>query len=414
MAEQPSSRVDPDVVAYSAFAGLRNDVDPERFGLTDLTVGTNIDLDKSGRISRRAGYALMRAGATHSLWAQGGLGVFVSGSTLYRLSDAYGAVVLRTGLTVGARMSYLPLNDSLFFSNGYERGELRFGTLHSWGLDVPAPPAAVVTVGSMTAGIYQFSMTYLRNDGQESGAPLAGVVTVPEGGGLVFTLPVSTDLEVADKVVYLTPPNGERLYRALLLPNAQTTATYQNDARELAQPLDTQFLGPPPAGHLLCYYRGCVFVAVEDVIYRSEPFAYSLFDLRKYMQMDGVVTMMEGYEDNERSPETNAVRSGIFIGTEKQCGTLIGSNADDFQYVQKTDYGAVRGAVAHVEGSVFGDGSTNAGLLPMFVTTNGICIGMPDMTIKNLTRSKYGFSAAGQGAAFFNAGPNRFVAVTNY
>jgi hypothetical protein len=49
----------------------------------------------------------------------------------------------------------------------------------------------------------------------------------------------------------------------------------------------------------------------------------------------------------------------------------------------------------------------------MWHSQQGICVGMPDLSIRNLTRSKYTFSASGQGAAVFMPGPNRFIA-TNY
>ena len=69
MADTPTQERDRDVVTYVAFNGLRNDVSSERFDIGDLEVADNIDIDKTGRIARRAGYTSVTAGAAHSLWA---------------------------------------------------------------------------------------------------------------------------------------------------------------------------------------------------------------------------------------------------------------------------------------------------------------------------------------------------------
>jgi len=105
--------------------------------------------------------------------------------------------------------------------------------------------------------------------------------------------------------------------------------------------------------------------------------------------------------------------SGLFIGTDTSCGVLIGSSPEDFQYIRKTSYGAVDGALAYVDGALYGDNSLGARELPMWLSTQGICIGMPDMTIQNLTRTKFGFTVGSQGAAIFMPGPNRFIANSN-
>ncbi len=414
MPEDTSQQRDQDVVAYQTFAGLRNDVDPERFTQADLAVASNCDLDKSGRLARRAGYTNEVAGASHSLWATDelGLALFVAGTQLKRLNTDYTTSVLRSGLTPELPTSYTRVNERVYFSNGNETGVVENGVARSWGLPVPALPGIVTTVGNMPAGDYQYVMTYFRADGQESGAGLAGIITLPAGSGLLFLMPVSNDPNVSSKGIYLTTPNGEILYLALVAPNSTTTAIYQNDTSTLAVPLQTQFMGPPPAGHLTGFYHGHMFVGVGDTWYPSEPYNYELFDPRKYISLDGRLTLFAALEDKEVYEKGK--KSGLFVGTDRSCGILAGSSADDFQYVPKTDYGAVEGALDYVDGSLFGDNSMGAKQLPMWLTTQGLCVGLPDLEVRNLTRTKYGFTAAGRGAALFMPGPNRFIAVSNY
>lgn len=414
MADNQAQQRSQDVVVYSAFSGLRNDVTAERLSASDLAVASNCDLDKTGRLSRRAGFTQRVSGAAHSLWtdARQTTCLFVQGIELKQLAADYSAKVLLTLAAEGARMSYNKTNDSIYFTNGIETGILQNGEVRSWGIAVPPLPGASLIVGSMPAGTYQFTMAYVRSDGQESGTPLAGVIEVPAGGGIMFTLPVSADADVAGKIVYLTTPNGDELYHAMFLANGTTAAAYGNDTTELNTPLETQFLQPPPAGQLVAYYRGRMFVAVDDVLYPSEPFSYELFDYRNYMQFDGRIAMLATMEDKESAGAT--LHSGMFIGTDRSCGVLVGAAPADFQYVPKTNYGAILGALDYVDGSVFGDNSIGARPLPMWLTTQGICIGKPDMDIQNLTRTKFSFTAAGQGAAIFIPGPNRFIATSNY
>lgn len=410
MAENQEQQRDADVIAYSSFTGVRNDVTPERFAISDLDIAVNCDLDKTGRLARRAGYTRHITGAIHSLWANGSICLYVTGGNLVRMQPDYSTLTVRSGLTPGLKMSYDTLAGRIFYSNGTETGVLDAGVSRSWGINPPLPFMATPTVGGMPGGRYQYTMTFSRADGQESGAGLAGTIQLPTNSGLTFTLPISTDPGVTGKTIYLTPPNGDVLFVAAMVLNSTTTLTYANDTKELVVPLETQFLQLAPAGQLVKAYRGRMFVAAGDTLYPSEPFAYEQFDIRNYIQLDSRITMLATIEDRD----AGAANSGFFVGTDRSCGVLIGSSPDEFQYVPKTDYGAVLGALDYVDGALYGDGSTGARQLPMFVTTSGICVGMPNMEISNLTRTKYEFTAAGVGAAIFEPGPNRFIAVTNY
>ena len=403
---------DDDLVTYKEFTGLRNDVRPERFATTDLAVATNCDIDSTGRIARRKGRTKVITGTRHSLWASDTLGVafVVSGAQFLRINPDFSESVLGSGLTLGAYMSYVRVNDRVYFSNGYQNGVFENGAVRSWGLPIPPLPVATVTVGAMPAGTYQYVLTYLRADGQESGAGVAGKVVVPVGGGLTFTVPASTNAGVVSKALYLTTANSEVLFLAQLVANGTTTVTYTSDTTELATPLLTQFKGPPPIGHLVGFFRGRTYVAVGDLIYPSDPFSYELFDLRRFIQLDGRVTLFAPLDDKAESAQG---RSGVFVGTDRSCGAISGADPSRAEYVQKAGYGAVLGALDYVDGTLYGDGSAGLKQLPMWMTTEGICVGLPDMEVRNLTRSRYGATIGGRGAAQFQAGPDTFTAVAN-
>jgi len=410
----PAQERDQDVVSFKAFSGLRNDRTAERFDLADLELAVNVDIDNSGRVSRRGGRTLISATATHSLWTStsGLLGLYVQGSTLYRMGTNYAGTAIATGLTIGLRMWYTQVGDRVYFGNGAQTGIYENGVVRSWGLTVPPLPSVTVGSGSLPAGKYQYVTTYTRNDGQESGAGLAAYVTVPLGGALVFGLAASSDPTVVKQNLYVSPPNGDLLFLAGSVDNAVSSTTYFGDTLELTYDLKTQWLSPPPKGHIVAYYRSRMFVGVGDTLYWSEPHAYELFDLRNYLQLQGRITLLASMEDKEQYDSGR--NSGFFVGTDQSCGILVGSMAEDFHYVPKTRYGAILGAVEYVDGSLFADNATGARDLPVWLTTEGVCVGMPQMEIKNITRTKYGFTAAGEGAAIFQPGPNRLILLSTY
>lgn len=414
MAKPADSTRDPDVISFGAFSGLRNDVSSERFEGSDLDLGDNIDIDNTGRIQRRAGRTRVSATATHSLWSDGGALAFcVQGSELKKVALDYTTTTVLTGLTPGLVMSYVKINDNVYFSNTQQRGVWTPSGVRSWGLPVAPTPGVSTGFGALPAGDYQFVATHVRNDGQEGGASLAGRVTVGENSSITFTMPLPTDASIAYHSIYLSPPNGDVLYRAVDIVVPATSASYAGDTSEFVDELFTQFLQAPPLGHLVGYYAGRAYVAVDDVLYPSEPFAYELFDLRNYIPMSGRVTMIAPLEDKE-SLEAPGMNSGLFLGTDRSCGVLVGNDPKTFQYVPKTDYGAIEGALDFVDGTLFGSGEFGARQLPMWLSTQGVCIGVPGMEIRNLTRSRYAFTAAGRGAALFQSNPNRFVAISNF
>lgn len=404
---------DPDVISYGAFDGLRNDVSPERFALGDLAVASNVDIDKSGRLARRGGYTQRVAGAAHSLWSDElqDICLFAAGGALKRLNADLTASTLTPLADALARVSCARVNDRVYWSNGTDVGIVEAGAVRSWGLPIAPLPQVSVAVGSLPAGTYQFAMTWLRADGQESGCGIAGTAEVPASGALQFTFPVPAIPGVVGKVLYLSPPNTEVMFEAAQLAAADTVLTITAPPAA-AYDLKSQFLSPAPAGQLVAFYRGQMFVAVGDTLFWSQPYDYERFDLRRYLQLDGRITMLAPITDKELTEQGNS--SGFFVGTDRSCGVLAGSDPDKFQYVPKTDYGAIFGALDYADASLLRDGQAGARMLPIFLTTQGICVGMPDLVVNNLTRTKFSFPASGSGAALFMPGPNRFIATSNF
>jgi hypothetical protein len=122
-----------DVLLLEKCTGLNNLVDPVRLdydprsGVAQLAMAVNVDVDNTGRISRRKGYAQLRNDNCHSVWAsEDGRDVFfVSGTALYRLGIGLEKIGLRSGLVPDLRMSFCkPAGEEVYYSNGIDCGKI--------------------------------------------------------------------------------------------------------------------------------------------------------------------------------------------------------------------------------------------------------------------------------------------------
>ena len=86
---------------------------------SDMDALENVDIDNSFVLSTRTGSDLKLSGTdVHSLWSDGLTCLFVDYDKLYMLNPSYTKTELLTGLEAGARMSYVPVNDRVYFANG--------------------------------------------------------------------------------------------------------------------------------------------------------------------------------------------------------------------------------------------------------------------------------------------------------
>lgn len=386
---------------YANFAGLRNNVPVGEFGLSDLSVALNVDLNDSGVASRRKGYgAPVLEGSYHSLWNGAGVCLAVTGSSLVRILPGYTATVLRTGLVPGLRMSYVAVGTRAYYSNDSDTGVVENGASRSWGLSPPARISATAISGTLRPGRYQFAMTYLRDDGQESGAPLSGVLELLTTGGLRFdSLPVSADPSVLTKAVYVSKVDGETLYRRAEIAAAQTSLQVTDDGLSTLV-LRTQHLSGAPAGSIISYYNGRTLSASGSVLRYSEPYAYEHFDPRAYLPFESAIKLVA------------PVDGGVFIGTENETVFLRGDDVAQAVLVTKAAYGAVPGTLAYAQASAFGDGSAE-GTAALWASTQGLCLGRDGGGFRNLTQDRFAYPKQPQGAALFrqHRGLNQYVAV---
>jgi hypothetical protein len=384
---------------FSEFAGI-DSANPERLSPKDLVEALNVDIDETGQLKRRRGFALARAGAAHSLWSSGQTCLFVAGSTLYRLKADYNAEAL-IGVTADAPVSYCEVAGRVYWSNGFEAGVVEADAARWWGIAIPPLPGAAAIVGSMTAGTYLFTLTFSRADGQESGAPVAGRIDLEDGAGIRFTMVTPADPLLVRKTLYLSQPNGDVLYRAMEIDAGDVTADYLGDVVNLVTPLDRLLLERAPAGQVVAHHNGRMYVASGPVLHYSQPYGYELFDLREYIAIDGTdITIV--------APVTD----GVFVGTRERVVFLQGQGPDTFVVQEKAAHAAIPGTLAYFDT----DGASLE--LPgkraaMFATAAGLAVVSDGGVFIDLTQRKYVMPAYQRGAGLYRSdgGQQRYVAI---
>ena len=372
---------------YSSFQGLRNNVSAEAFSKQDLVTALNVDLDDALGISRRKGYsAPVTSAVDRSLWASGPVCLGVGSNTLKIVQSDWTTKTLRSGLTAAKELSYAAVGDRVFYSNGAELGCVQNGAHRTWGLEVPGVPVAAETGGTLLAGLYQYAITYLRDDAQESGASKAGTIELTAIGGISLTsIPVSTDATVDYKAIYLSPVGAETLYRTGVVANADTTFVIR-ESRKGASPLLTQFLSAPPAGDFIGYYGGIMLVAKGARLYPSEPYAPELFDLRKSVPFLSPITMVAPVKDS------------LWVGTDSQVLWLNGAAPEQWNFKVIADYGVVPGTLTYGDSELIGDGSASGEPVAFFATKRGLRAGHLGGRLINLDGDRFAYPIQERGA----------------
>ncbi|ROH88006.1 hypothetical protein ED236_00490 [Pseudomethylobacillus aquaticus] len=381
------------------FGGLDNVNAPTEYGLERLAVAKNVDITAAGKLVRRRGRQRLHAMVIDAaVDCDNGTMLMQSGRDLYRLSKSLNPTLIRGSLQPSGLLSATKVNHQVFWSNGVDTGVLNDnGSAEPLGIRVPALPAASAVFGHMPPGRYQYTMTYQRADGTESGAPVAGLLDIQDGGILVES-PANAPSDAVFQNLYLTNANGTTLYLACTV-NVGMAMEYKGDTLDLVTPLRTQFCGPPPAFSTACHFRGRMYYAFGNVLWASMPHNYQLVDYTNgYIQLPESITLLA------------VVDNGIYIATETETGFCSGDDIEAFTYAQVLDYGAIPGTARQVDAASVSDEAS--GKAALWASLRGAVAGFSGGIAKNLTDRVYAYPAAKAGCAVLReqGGQRHFLA----
>lgn len=359
-------------VEVKAKRGIRNDLSLERFDNGDLSVGTNVEIDDTGKVYRRLPTQRVLPGIAHSLWgdSRGAFAVvdeqlgFFDGTTHHPLAPV-----------IGERVAYVRIAGDVYWTDGITSGVIRDGVNYPDGIAVPEGMAARVVPGAMREGRYLYTMTYVRA-GRESGAHEVRAIDIPPNSGVEFMLPLSPDSAVTEKRVYVSAWNGAVPYLVAVVGASESLCTVSELPASQSVPVRTLQMGRLPPGQLLGYFAGRRYVAQNNYLWYSLPYEYELCDLTSsFIGFDAPVKTFAALSD------------GIFVGSDTETVFLQGTDPEAFVRRKVADYGTVLGTEKEVPGYYVG--KDNDAVVHTWMSKHGVCAGMDSGQFKNLTGRRF-------------------------
>ncbi len=162
---------------------------------------------------------------------------------------------------------------------------------------------------------------------------------------------------------------------------------------------------PIPAGHLIEWYNGRLYVARGKEVWASDPMYPGQTDSRKaFKQFGGRITLMRAIQN-----------TGIYVSDSLKTYLMAGLDMNEFTLLQKADFPAIQGTDVKVDGSCIGQEGLS-GEAALWLSPMGFCVGGEGGVFKCLTEFHYRPAGTGEGAAVFrqiNDGVQYLVSQTN-
>jgi hypothetical protein len=145
----------------------------------------------------------------------------------------------------------------------------------------------------------------------------------------------------------------------------------------------------PPLGTILEVHSSRMYIVVGDVLWYSEPFAYNMYDLSSnFIQFRSEIRMIR------------SIKTGMFVGTDTEVIFLQGMNPREFVFINAAASVVVEGTDARIPGVRFVNGEQTDQLI-MWTAQDGIYVGFPDGSARNVTRDKLIYPSANLGCAVY-------------
>lgn len=362
----------PDLKLGGFSEGANNVFREDSLRPSQLRSAVNVDVLPEGKIRRRLGYSLLvPMSDARSAYVHQGYVYVADEGALKRVDLSDLSVESLAPIPASAALSYAVLNEYLYISSGDPQQSYRInsaGALEFWAPEFPEgqPTLSVVPLGALPAGDYQVAVAFLRG-AEESGTGRAAGITLTETGAIQLTsLPKPERNDTTHIRVYASTANGTVLYSYGDFPAAAPAISISNTPS--GKQLETQFLEPLPAGHIIRNYRGRLYSAVSNILFYSQALRYSQTNRSQdFIAFPERVTMVR------------PVENGLFVGTRTKALFLSGNTPGELQQTIVHHAGVVEGTDTVVPVGVFGFESLTTGTVAVWWSTSGtMVIGLPN------------------------------------
>ena len=223
------------VSLLSSTTGLNNVVDPVRLrfdaqaGSQELAVALNVDVDQTGRVSRRRGYEQVNSTPCHSVWHGAGRTLAVSNGWIVLVGEDFSYLPLHDLAHGDERVWFLDVNGDVFWGNGFETGILRRGMVpQSWPFLMPQSENDDRHLEAMPVGknleLYNGRIFLAKDNAVFYSEPLGYYATDLARNWFVFDSPVTMIRAVDDglyvgtgtEVNYLGGPTVQEMVRRIV------------------------------------------------------------------------------------------------------------------------------------------------------------------------------------------------------
>lgn len=366
-----------------------------------LREAVNLDLDKSGWFKgvRPGREQVVECTSGHSLFAapQFPIMLFCDGTTMFGWTPGNDPFDLADELA-NAEVSYAHVGDRVFWSNGRQTGiVLSSGFNVPWGTETPGgQPNLAIGAGALKGGNYQIAITYRTGQGEEGGSPLAANITVPDNSAVVLNdIPQPTQSDVTTIRVNMTPQNGDVFYFQRDLPRGMMTCAIAQ-FREGKQ-LETLLLRKMPAGTIVRYMGGRMYVVVGDTLIWSEAMRYGQYNpAENKLRIGKGICMIEPVGE-----ATDGV--GMYCSDSKKIWWASGWDPWKWAMKRVYDAPAIPGSSVVVSGRVFGFDTSEP--VAYWLSADGVaCVGMPGGQIVPMRQDQVVGPNAEGAASYFREG----------
>jgi hypothetical protein len=382
------------VVTIDRFLGLNLKADPMelRAGRRgyELAQATNVDVTDNFKIRRRKGYTQVRVANVRRIWGNRDVFLSVEDQSLYDVSDLANPVLIRSDLDAIKVPYFTEVLDGgdVHYSDGKVNGKFVNGQHTDWTVEEPySKPSLGTTSGALYKGCYHVAVTFVHNDGRESGTDASEKVTITAetGGVAVSGIPQPLNANIDHINLYCSEANGTSLYKVKEL--SVGTSSFNITSRQFGRLLETQYLSPPPPSHLISYCNGRMYVAFENFLFESELYSYHLFNLAENV-----------YTFPEEINGLVATHDGVYVSSGSTYYVNF-AEARPARLQRKSSFGMIPGTEFHIDGQEVGEGERNE-VLAGWIAENGVMVGGSNGGLTNLTEKKIDIGDSTLGAAF--------------
>jgi len=395
-------------ISIKKFPGLATANEAVGVGYSGLMQAHNVDITRQQKVRRRKGATQKVAAGTgtfDSAWGDAEGLIVTQKNKLYTVDSTFTMTLMRSDLIQTNQLCAFRTSAGLVYSNGLQTGCIVDGVDRALGVAPPPTPSATeYSVGQLPKGAYQVVYTYARADGFESGAGIAATVNIAQAHGGLNIAYVASSNPAVDKInIYISRPDGTVLYYAKSVRNITGNTTYQAHVNFLKRALRTQFKATPPAFTAIDRtVTNRMLYAKDKLIYLSDAYAPEhITDGESFLPFADTVNMI------------GVVATGFFVGTS--VATYFVALTDKLETAQMifvAPYGVVPGTRSYMDASVL-EGGVVSGILPVWMSHKGLCVGMPDGTVKNLTHTSVIIPKGVKGTTLFRQedGQNHIISV---